>query len=347
VTCAKRVFGYEKDIKLVELKPGDNQLSSNSEENIQYYKFGSEMKTTEAYSFSINVNFEKAAIFYDYMNCKGRKKISETPNAENNCGIFENTKNSEFIVFEPNGPIFISMNFKGKATIKITSITVKEVFEKGGSIKYDNLSYRNFSYKSTTPGYILAAASTKSAAGSISLFHDTKGCKSDTTYPRPEKHCLRKEGKNTAQLVIPNKDTNPRTHYFGLMVGHLNTVQFIYEFFGITEIGEGKHEFDFDNSHAKPFKYNAKVGKHTVTVYVSNDVVNKCKIYLDYAGCRIGSTVLPNMHDNCLVNTMRTEKLCSLNFELFEDVVVYFGVETIISEQMTVEISTGKLIFLE
>jgi hypothetical protein len=196
-------------------------------------------------------------------------------------------------------------------------------------------------------GYILVeATSTKSG---VRLFHDTAGCKQtqSTSYPRLEKHCLRNFHENYAQLVVPNADYN-RHHYFSIAPNRFDNVAFTIMFNGLTEAVEGLHEYEFDNLYAKPFKYMAKRGRHTITVTVSNDIVNKCNIYLDYSGCRVDATMLPDMHNNCMMTKAHTPKTCSLDFELEESVHVYFGVETIISETMSVEITTEeKLAFLD
>jgi hypothetical protein len=150
----------------------------------------------------------------------------------------------------------------------------------------------------------------------VELYYDTPGCsENDTHFPRPDIHCLKKTNKNNVQLFVPNQDDG-RTHYFGISVRYNNYVQFTYVFFGITEIGKGKAEFNFDNAFAMQFKYSAKKGGNNIIVTVGNELVNKCDIYLDYTGCTTKSTVLPNSHNNCLITTNKTQKTCSLNFIL-------------------------------
>jgi hypothetical protein len=345
VSCAKKVFGFD-DTDSTELKLGENQLSSENNE-FQYFKLTAEAAV--AYSFTIKFEAEQSVLAYDFQNCHGRKEYTDKPDLEANCSAYHNIKDIEFIAFESNSPIHLSIKFTGNVRINITPINTIEVLGKGGSIKNEIIKYQNFSYKALTPGYILVEASIRSKDKSISLYYNTDGCtKYDTIYPRLEKFCLRKTNKNHVQTVIPNQDFN-RYHYFGLLVDSKEMVQFTYELFNINEIGEGKTEFDFDNAFAMPFKYAAKKGTHIIAVTVTNELVNKCNIYLDYSGCRTKSTLLPNVHDNCLLTTNKSSHTCYLSFDLDDDTDVYFGVETIISETMTVDITKTekKLVFLD
>jgi hypothetical protein len=345
VSCAKKVFGFD-GTNSTDLKLGDNQLSSESNE-FQYFELTAE--AAAAYSFTIKFEAEQSVLAYDFQNCHGRKEYADKPDLEANCSAYQNIKDIDFIAYEPNSPIHLSIKFTGNVRINITPIKTIEVVGKGGSIKNEINKYQTFSYKAGTPGLILVEASVRSKEKPISLYYDTEGCtKYDTIYPRLEKFCLRKTNKNHVQTVIPNQDVD-RYHYFSLLVDSKEMAQFTYELFNINEIGEGKSEFDFDNAFAMPFKYTAKKGTHTITVTVTNELVNKCNIYVDYSGCRTRFTLLPNVHDNCLLSTDKSSHNCHLTLELEDDTDVYFGVETIISETMTVDITRveKKLAFLD
>jgi hypothetical protein len=328
-----------------ELKIGENKFTSETK-GFQYFHLNLDLTTPSAYSFTLEFESEYT-LAYDFLDCHGRKNYNKKPDMEegNYCTTYENIENPEFIAFEPKSPIYLSIKFTGKAVIRVTPINVIEMHNSGGYIKKESIKYQNFFYKATNPGYLLAIVSSKADSG-INLFHDTEGCKKTlSTYPRLEKHCLWAYHRSYDQLVVPNYDSG-RTHYFSIAMDILDSVNFNYEFFAITEVKEGKEVFEFDNSFAKPFKYTAMKGKHTITVNVGNELVNKCEIYLDYAGCRTEHTVLPDSHNNCMLSSKA--KTCSLTFDLEEDVDVYFGVETVINERMTVEITTNKsLAFLE
>jgi hypothetical protein len=347
--CAKNFFKYDhtKNLKLDQ-----NEIVSNSNDEYKYFKLNVADKSPTIHTLTIKIDAESSVFAYDYQNCKGRKQITEKPDLNNNCGYYKDVRIIDFTLAlekDNKGPVNISLKFKGKATIKITPIYPIELVGKGGVIKNEMEYYQNYSYKAITPGYVFVEISLRIKDKEAKLYHDTEGCKdSVTNYPRFAKHCLRKTSKNHVQLVIPNESFN-RYHYFGLSFRQLETVQFTYELFSITDISEGKKEFKFNNALAMPFKFSAKKGSHNITITVTNDTVNKCNIYLDYSGCRWGFALMPNIHNNCLLTTNRTPKTCSLSFELDQDADVYFGVETIISESMTVEITTGekKLAFLD
>jgi hypothetical protein len=334
VSCAKKVFGFE-DTETTELKLGDNQFSSESNE-LHYFKLPSE--ATAAYSFTIKLDGDQSILAYDFKNCHGRSEYAEKPDLETSCSAYENIKVIYFIAFEPHSPIHLSIKFTGNVMINITPLKTIEVTAKGGSVKDEINNYQTFSYKASTPGYIVVEASTRSTDKPISLYYDTECCtKHDTIYPRLEKFCLRKTDKKQVKTVIPNHDFD-RYHYFGVVVDAKKMVQFSYELFSVNEVGEGKAEFEFDNAFAMPFKYSAKKGSHTIAVTVGDEFKNMCNIYLDYHGCRTRTTLLPDVHDNCLL-TNKPSHMCRLSFDLEEDTDVYFGVETIISESMIVKIT--------
>jgi hypothetical protein len=347
VSCAKKVFGQQEETQHSELKPGDNRFTSQSY-NIQYFKLDLELPAI--YNFYVLFSKSKHFVAFDYFNCQGKTYYTDRPDDINNCGAYYDEDFPNFTAYEPVSPIYISIKYKGKVNINITTYDSIEVTGKTGSIKNYTVGYERFySYKATTPGYIFIHASVMTRDNDVGIYYDTPGCirRIDTHLPRPNIYCLGKKGKNNVQLWVPNQDID-RIHYFGLSVRYDDHVQFTYVLFGITEIREGKAEFNFDNSFAMPFKYSAKKGAHNIIVTVSNELVNKCNIYLNYAGCNTKLNVLPNLHNNCLITTVKTHKTCSLNFILEEDVDVYFGVETIISERMTVEIMRNdKLVFLE
>jgi hypothetical protein len=347
VSCARRVFGQEEEIEYTELKQGVNQFSRQSND-FQYFILHTE--SSSMYVIDVQFEIKKNVLAYDYFNCLGRKDYTNRPDDKVNCKVLEDLPTFHGMVCEPGSHIYISIKYQGTVKFNITTDNSIEVTGKAGSIK-SNIARGDhyYSYKAPTPGYIFVETSVISKDHNLSLYYDTPGCtgKVDTHFPRSTWHCLKKTNKNNVQLFVPNQD-NDRIHYFSLLPDNINNVQFTYVLFGITEIGEGRTQFKFDNAFAMPFKYSAKKGAHHIIVTVSNELVNKCDIYLDYAGCTTKSTVLPNSHNNCLLTTNKTEDSCSLKFVLDEDVDVYFGVETIISERMTVEIITNdKLVFLE
>jgi hypothetical protein len=346
VSCAKNVFGYDDtEINTNELIPGENHLSSETDD-LQYFHLNADISNPSAYEFKLEFP-EQYSIAWDFLDCHGREKFVEKPDFdENYCGVYQNIKDVEFIAYEPKSPVYLTLKFKGKAVIKIIPIISIELKENSGTISNENIKYQNFNYNAAEPGYILLQATSQVKAG-VNLFHHTEGCKPTlSTYPRLEKHCLRQFDLTHTQLVIPSHNPNQH-HYFGITLDRINTVQFTYEFIGITEIGEEKKEFTFDNAYAKPFKYNAKKGSNKISVNVTNDMDNTCDIYVDYPGCRIGSTTLPDVHNNCLA--AKPSKKCTLKFDLEEDTVVYFGVQTVINEKMTVIVSrdSKQLTFLD
>jgi hypothetical protein len=347
VPCVRRVFGQD-DIEYTELILGANQFSNQSND-FQYFRLDS----TSSTAYKIHVDFGpstgKKILALDYLNCNERTDYTDKPDDKVNCNVTEDIRKFYIIIYEPGSPIYISLKYTYTVTINITTNNSIEVTGKTGSIQSDiNRPEHFYSYKAPIPGYIFIEASMTMKNVEITLYYDTPGCsKHNTLFPRLQMHCLKKSKRNNVQLLIPNQEID-RTHYFGLVSDISNFMQFTYVLFGITEIREGITEFYSDNSFAMPFKYNAKKGSYNIRVTVSNEMVNKCNIYLDYAGCSTASTVLPNLHNYCLMTTDKTQETCSLKLVLDEDVDVFFGVESIISERMTVEIITNdKLVFLE
>jgi hypothetical protein len=120
VSCAKKIFGPEdtSDPEPIELKIGENELVSGSD-GFQYFRLGAEK--TGAYQFQISFENEHYALAYDFLDCHGRKEYSKTPDmTENYCFTFENISNPDFIAFEPQSPIYLSIRFSGKVKIKVT-----------------------------------------------------------------------------------------------------------------------------------------------------------------------------------------------------------------------------------
>jgi hypothetical protein len=286
------------------------------------------------------------------LNCNGRTNIINKPNKDDGyCQFFTQLNHVDFGDFDSTGPIYVGIKLTGSATVKVTTKQVITLPSEEGSVKtqYTDI-YQPYKYQTETIGYILIKATAQNYNNDIQLYHNTEDCKRNkTTYPRQSHYCVASSGKGNVSLTIPSTLGNVQLHYFGVQIGTLDRVEFNYDFVPITEVEiNQKNTYNFDPFITTPFQVKVKKGKYIIIVQTIN--INECNIYADYDGCAYGlKNNLPNKRNYCLSSTYDKSKgNCTLSFNMIDDGVVYFGVDTATKRFMDVSVkSNPKLTFLE
>jgi hypothetical protein len=348
VPCAAMVFGLDDDIGYIDLDEGSLQITGKGD-NYLYLRF---TPKTEAQLHTFSIKSDSSFnIAYDFLNCDGRTNITTTPNkVDGYCEFIFQRNHFDFRDYESTGPIYIGIKLVGNATVEVAKAQeVIRLIGKEGSIQMlFTESYQSYTSEVDDIGYIIVNTTTEMATNDIKLYYNNKTCGlDDTMYPRPLHFCTKSEGSGNTSLIIPNQDK--QINYYGVQIGQLDTVEFSYSFIKMIEVEENKeYDYKFNNAFTTPFQVQLKKGVSLIMVD-SGQYDNICDIYVDYEGCGIDFTKLPNKRDYCLSSTFnKKHATCTVKFELDHDAVVYFGIENSIGREMTFAVYTiQNLLFLE
>jgi hypothetical protein len=349
VPCARKIFGYDDEDGVIDLQDGTTQITSK-DQKYKYLRYTATETQLHSFTITSDSNFELA---YDFINCNGRTKAKERPNKDDgNCQFIENSTNINFADFDSTGPVYIGIKFIGNATVKVEATKVITLTEEGGAAKslYTN-NYQPYKYQADDIGYVVIKTITKMTSNAIQLYHNTEDCRRDKTiYPRQSHYCMKSNGKGSTGLVIKNESGNGQLHYFGVQIGNLDRVEFNYDFIHITEVIVDKPGgmYEFDDTLAVPFQVKLGKGSYNISALSNNKYI--CNIYVDYEGCTYGFSKLPGKGKYCLMSTYdQKEAECKVSFNLEEDSVIYFGIDSLVKQSMDFRVFTNraKLEFLE
>jgi hypothetical protein len=293
-------------------------------------------------------------LYYDYYKCSGRTDYKQMPDAKQNCNISKGARgirNTITIVLKEDKKIYYGIDCeRGTATLTLKFDGIKSIIaERVEKPKLMGYTYSFYSFKSPAElGFAKIKASVNGITTRSKIYYDALGCRktTTTTVPLADDACLKTDWSSVGtenHLLAPIY--GEKDNYFSLFLDNDNEPSISYKFIAIQSIANNTFEqvVRFEQNLTVPFKFSAP-SRGTIKIKVKlNDPLNTCFVYIDYVGCRNRGELdpLPYKENYCISNTEKAKQgdICTREFEISSEKVIYFGIESRKTEVMSMEFS--------
>jgi hypothetical protein len=342
--CAKKIFGYDGDNTYIEIKDNTTELSSDGNDYV-YFRYTPPVSVTGDFRFQVVSVDNNLTVGYDYDRCISGKTTNLFPNVNNSCGNFTDTTTAIFEAYLESSPLYIGVKVTGKVIIIFDFVPTITLPDENGVVNSSPpFSYQSFFLNTPEIGYLLLRATTNIIKNDINLYYDTPGCTvknhNYTKLPRDGNYCMKSIPADRKAVLAVQSEVANTTHSIAFDIELQDTVEFRYEFDYISELVlNNDYIFDFENTHAKPFQVIGLKGVNTIRANVT-ETGNLCNIYIDYSGCSQRTmTTLPNDNYNCREGKQTSDGVCSIEFSLDQEMIIYFGIDSKDYDELLISLS--------